>query len=555
MTDVAHNETDKLIEKLEKKIKKEYAQAEKEAEAKLKKHLDGFAQRDKDKKKLVDAGQMTQEAYDKWRQQQILTGERWQAMVNTLADDMANASKIAEGMTKGYMADAYALNHNYATYEVEHASKINTSYALYDKSTVERLVKENPKILPKMNPAGKTAQDIRDGKIKRWNKQKITSALTQGILQGESIDKLSRRMRSVAEMDYKASIRNARTAMTGAQNAGRLDGYERANDMGIETQKQWLAVMDDRTRHEHRMLDGQRVDVDDPFEVDGYEIMYPGDPAGEPEMVYNCRCTMICAIKGFEKDFTDRKNDALGDMTYDEWKGIHESAEPEADEKEEIHTNAQDDYRDLIKWMTDSNVKHLDVEKLEKPLSNDEIVNKLSGGDNTRGSCASLCFAYTGNKMGLDVTDFRGGNSQLLFSQNFNVESMVKISNADLHIVEVKKEAKGAADILINLPKDQEFMVWTGRHASIIRNTEKGVEYLEMQSPFASENGWNILGETKKDVEWGLQDRFGSRSTVPGKVHYASVESFQPTEEYKEALGYLNTQTDLQKKGARGGIK
>ena len=62
------------------------------------------------------------------------------------------------------------------------------------------------------------------------------------------------------------------------------------------------------------------IPVDEDFEVDGYKIEYPGDPSAEPEMVYNCRCTMICRIKGFEKDFTDRHNDALGDMTYDEWK-------------------------------------------------------------------------------------------------------------------------------------------------------------------------------------------------------------------------------------------
>lgn len=318
--DPAHKATDDLIEELEKKIKREYEQAEKEAEAKLARHLARYKANDAKKQALVKSGELTQKQYNDWRIGQIMMGQRWKELCDTLAEDMVNANRIAENMTQGFTYDAYAINHNYATFEVEKGSLVDTSYTLYDKQTVEKLIRDDPEILPPLNPQGKTAQKIREGKMERWNQQKVTSALTQGILQGESIDNLAKRMRGVAAMDYRASIRNARTAMTGAQNAGRQAGYERAQDMGIDTEKQWLATMDDRTRHEHRLLDGVHVPVDENFEVDGYEIEYPGDTSAEPEMVYNCRCTMICRIKGFEKDFTDRHNDALGDMTYEEWK-------------------------------------------------------------------------------------------------------------------------------------------------------------------------------------------------------------------------------------------
>ena len=55
-------------------------------------------------------------------------------------------------------------------------------------------------------------------------------------------------------------------------------------------QKQWIAVIDDRTRPSHIEADQQIVDVDDTFSVGDDELDYPGDPDGSPEETINCRC-------------------------------------------------------------------------------------------------------------------------------------------------------------------------------------------------------------------------------------------------------------------------
>lgn len=233
------------------------------------------------------------------------------------------------------MPQVYALNHNYATFQVEQSSLLDTSYTLYDRQTVERLFKKNPKLMPRMSD--ETAKKIREGKLKKWDEQKLQSAIIQSVLQGDEIENVAKRFREVAEMNYHASIRNARTSITSAQNGGRMDAYHRAEDMGIHQKKQWLATLDDRTRHEHAELDGQRRELDEPFEAGGYEIMFPGDPSADPEMVYNCRCTMITTFDGFDKqvsDFDLSKNEKLGDMSYDEWKKEHEKEEPA--EKHEV---------------------------------------------------------------------------------------------------------------------------------------------------------------------------------------------------------------------------
>jgi len=243
-------------------------------------------------------------------------------MLDELAGILHNANEVAKSTAFGYLPDVYATNHNWSTYTIEKQAKANTSYVLFDKMTVERLMRENPKLLPDPRKGSKTERKLAENKDLRWNRQKLSSAITQGIIQGESIPKIANRLGSVADMDHRAAIRNARTMVTGAQNAGRMDAARRANAMGLPTVNVWVATLDMRTRHEHRVLDGQRRDVDVPFEADGYKIRYPGDPEAAPSMVYNCRCTIIQQTKGDEWGIHDNRTDysAIEGMSYDEWK-------------------------------------------------------------------------------------------------------------------------------------------------------------------------------------------------------------------------------------------
>ena len=66
-----------------------------------------------------------------------------------------------------------------------------------------------------------------------------------------------------------------------------------AEELGIEVKKVWMAILDNRTRDAHAELNGVAVDVDEPFENELGEIMFPGDSdAEDPANVYNCRCTL-----------------------------------------------------------------------------------------------------------------------------------------------------------------------------------------------------------------------------------------------------------------------
>jgi hypothetical protein len=124
-------------------------------------------------------------------------------------------------------------------------------------------------------------------------------------------------------MDKRAAIRNARTAITSAQNGGRLDSMKRAQQRGIGIKKGWMATLDARTRDSHAVMDGEVVELDKPF---SNGLMRPADPHGEPSQVYNCRCRLTHEYDKYKTDWSNMENrntSKLGDMSYEEWKNMH----------------------------------------------------------------------------------------------------------------------------------------------------------------------------------------------------------------------------------------
>lgn len=320
--DPAHEETERLLAQMEKRIQKEYSVAEKEIQAKIDDYMDRFALKDQKWQEWVKDGTKTKAQYQQWRIGQMAVGKRWESLKQTVSEDLYHADQIAKSIVKGYMPEVYATNFNYGTYEAEVGAHVDTSFTLYSRESVERLYRKDPDILPA--PGKKVSKEIAEGRAVRWNKQQLQSVMTQGILQGDSIPKLASRLaKEVGDSDMKASIRNARTMATGVQNAGRVDAYKRAQDKGIKMVQMWRATLDNRTRHSHRQLDGEKQPVGEPFS-NGCE--FPGDPHGAPSEIYNCRCTLRGVVAGLEPQAIKyRDTSAIGNISYDEWKAQKQS--------------------------------------------------------------------------------------------------------------------------------------------------------------------------------------------------------------------------------------
>lgn len=303
-----------------------YAQAEAELTKKLDRFAKMFAAQDREKRAQIASGQITKQQYESWLRGQVFRGDRWKAVRQSCVDQIHRANETTARMLNGERRAIFQRGANYSAYQIERSTKGAVDFTLYDSATVTRLIKEQPKMLP----------DLKVGKRRdeSWNGRGIQNAITQGIVQGESIPDIAKRIaHQTGERNRAALTRQARTAMTGAQNAGRIQAMHDAEDMGIKVKKKWIATLDKKTRDAHAELDGQVVDADKPFVVNGMEIMYPGDPNADPSLVYNCRCTLgweypdYPSAPGARRD--NETGEVIGGVTYQQWEANKTTPEVE----------------------------------------------------------------------------------------------------------------------------------------------------------------------------------------------------------------------------------
>lgn len=297
MADTAHYQTDLKLEEMEKRLSAIYSRANKEIGERWKEYLTEsqseidelqkayeLAKKGGDAKEIRKAGKKLAIA----KRERTLMDKRFKALTETTAAQLANVNKTALAYVNGQLPEVYSINYNALKQSVDGVG--GYTFALIDADTIKNLATTDKSLLPYKRLDEKS--DI------RWNVKKMNAEVLQGILQGEPMEKIASRLSKVTDMNATAAIRNARTMVTGAENKGRQDSYARATADGIILQKEWIATNDGRTRHSHAALDGAIVEQDKKFDNG---LMYPGDPNGRPEEVYNCRCTVAAVVKGFKK--------------------------------------------------------------------------------------------------------------------------------------------------------------------------------------------------------------------------------------------------------------
>ena len=394
-SDVGHQLTDKELTALERRIAKLYREAGKELQATIDAYFEQFKKRDEEMKSLLGTVQngkeWTEADYKQWRLNQIGRGERYQAMRDKVAHRVTDANAVAVSYTNDATPGIYSLNRNYAAYTIEQVAG-NVGFDLWDEQTVKRLMVEQPDLMPYYPPK----RALKRGIDLAWGKKQITASVTSSILQGKSIkhmaDDLQKR---ITTMSRDSAIRTARTAVTGAQNAGRMDSYTAAEKMCIKLKREWVATLDNRTRHAHAMLDGQQADIDKPFKVDGYDIMFPGDTSAPGYLVYNCRCTTVAVVDGVDTTTAQRRarnadtgqTEVISNMSYAEWAGWKKDTKQVASAaksdiikaKPEIKpvTLSLSNLEELEKWQNEYYATNSSVEFTKKANPN---ISKYSGG-------------------------------------------------------------------------------------------------------------------------------------------------------------------------------
>lgn len=315
--------TDAELKAMEKELGQIYSEAQKELQA----QWDAYMQKAKAKTdglyKKLESAMLTgtpdemakaKDAWEKATYNVTLKDKHYHEMVDQVTSKLAATNEIALGYLNNEMPKVYC--HSYNDFADEHIK--GYSFEMVDESTVENLVKNGAtNLLPQ--------KQVNIPKDKQWNTKNINSQVLQGILQGESISKLSKRLENVTDMNHKSAIRNARTMTTGAECKGRMDSYHKAQADGVILQKVWVAHHSERTREWHGDLGGVAKNIDEPFENDYGEIMYPGDPTAHPANVYNCRCSIKTKILGF-KPMKPAQTQTVASMA-EQYKGISVTAQ------------------------------------------------------------------------------------------------------------------------------------------------------------------------------------------------------------------------------------
>lgn len=282
---------DKAQAEIERRLRQIYSDAQKELIEKLDVHTKRLNAQDKVKRQQLADGQITQAQYNSWLRGQMFTGQQWENKVGSLSETMLRANEQANNIIEGQRRAVFGENRLYMAKQLDQALNLGISFELYDSASVTRLLRDQPELLPR--------RAIDKDADKAWNRENIANAVTQGIIQGDSIPEIARRIaEKTAYHNRKATERYARTAMTGAQNAGRMEMLHEAQNMGIKVKKVWLATLDERTRDAHAETDGQEREIDEPFSNSIGTIMYPGDLSADPANTWNCRCTLTYKYHG-----------------------------------------------------------------------------------------------------------------------------------------------------------------------------------------------------------------------------------------------------------------
>lgn len=194
-------------------------------------------------------------------------------------------------------------------------------------------------------------------------------------------------------------------------------------------------------------------------------------------------------------------------------------------------------------------IEYNEIRKVKRKKSEKRIISSVGGGDLTKGSCSSLAMAYVGNKQGYDVLDYRGGNSRLLFAYDSTIKQLSNFDGVNLKSALESNELAAVGDLLSKVDKKKEYYLAVADHAAIVKKVDNKWHYLELQT--RNNNGWHRL------TSESLKERFGAstRRRKLREIILYDIDELGRSDQFKTALGYINTKESEQIKGDGGHAK
>ncbi len=148
--------------------------------------------------------------------------------------------------------------------------------------------------------------------------QRTRAEITRMIATGQNWDTTARNLADQFERGYNDALRVVRTETARNYTQGTVAGFERAEALGINITRTWVATLDQNTRPEHAALDGTDADEDGLFWINGESAEGPG-LFPDPAQSINCRCAVSARIAGLKPTLRRENVDEKAIIPYQTW--------------------------------------------------------------------------------------------------------------------------------------------------------------------------------------------------------------------------------------------
>lgn len=292
---------------------------------------------------------------------------RLQALQTQIQIQLGGMYEKYQEETAGILGNTYEANYYRSIYEINSKLGIGVDFALLNPELVEKAIN--------FPWSGMSFSERIWGQKDRLVSN-MQNVISQGLIQGKSIQKMTADISRRMEVGYADAHRLIMTETSRVINQGTLDGYKKSQIVEIY---EYLAELDVHTSDICRALDGQKFKITDAEIGMNYPPTHP-----------NCRSTTVAYFGDdvgarVARDFSGQTYNVPAGMKYQEWYDTHvkdqvsawlREQDPKAQEKflkgkqkrilfqagileeKDFHRSLQELQNNGILTITDGTVKH-----------------------------------------------------------------------------------------------------------------------------------------------------------------------------------------------------
>jgi hypothetical protein len=263
-------------------------------------------------------GEMTK-IYNKWAKDGILTKaemtkyNKYITMEKAIVSALDPAIKANIKTIKKLLPETYNESFFQYAWAIDEATGVALAWGNVSNAQIAALLDiNNPK-----NLELKSALTNYGPKAK----MAIRSALLKGLTQGKSYKAMADDLDMSIRKIFSSAMTIANTEASRAANLAQNNVYLKAKENGVNGNRVWSTTKDERTRQDHRAMDGVPPESDGLYHLpNGETAMYPVDPNLSAENSINCRCKERFEVDGYSPELMrTREEGVIPYMPYNEY--------------------------------------------------------------------------------------------------------------------------------------------------------------------------------------------------------------------------------------------